>query len=112
MFWNNSNTTTPSRWASKPGRLALGSVVGLGVLVAVVSLVQAEQPAKTPYFSFASKVSAKQENNIRDIRVLVSGDQSSGRQSILESYWGPKFTVPPHWHKKHSETFLILSGQV
>lgn len=93
-------------------RIAGASLAGLGVLALVAGLVQAEQPAKTNYFSFANKVGAKQEDNIRDIRVLVNGDQSDGRQSILESYWKPKFSVPPHFHKKHSETFLILGGHV
>ena len=112
MFSKNWNTTASARGLSKPGRLAIGSVAGLGALILAFSLVRAEEPVKTPYFSLVSQVPAKQENNIRDIRVLISGNQSSGRQSILESYWGPKFAVPPHWHKKHSETFLILSGQV
>jgi quercetin dioxygenase-like cupin family protein len=93
-------------------RNVTGALTGLGVLALTAGLVQADQPVKTNYFSFATKVSAKQEDNIRDIRVVINGDQSDGRQSILESYWKPAFTVPPHFHKKHAETFLILSGHV
>ncbi|HVW68180.1 MAG TPA: hypothetical protein VHB68_04355, partial [Steroidobacteraceae bacterium] len=89
---------------------SLGKGVAAGVaataLAAGALLVHAEQPAKARYFSFAGKVPTIHENNIRDIQVLVTGNQSAGRQSVLESYWGPAFTVPPHFHKKHAETFL------
>lgn len=93
-------------------RIVCGSLASVGLLALAAGLVQADQPAKTNYFSFASKAAAKQEDNIRDIRVIINGDQSDGRQSILESSWTPKFSVPPHFHKKHAETFLILSGHV
>lgn len=92
--------------------MALGAVVCAGAAILTAALARAELPAATRYFSFADKVPAAQEDNVRDIKVLITGDQSNGRQSILESNWTPKFSVQPHFHKKHAETFLILSGHV
>jgi quercetin dioxygenase-like cupin family protein len=94
------------------GKVAIAALTAAALAGGTLTLVHAEQPAKSRYFSFAGKVPTIHENNIRDIQVLVTGDQSAGRQSVLESYWGPGFSVPPHFHKKHAETFLILSGQV
>jgi quercetin dioxygenase-like cupin family protein len=92
--------------------LGVAAVVGIGVAALAVGMARAEQPAKSRFFSLAGKVPTIHEDNIRDIQVVVTGDQSSGRQSVLESWWTPKFTVPAHFHKKHAETFLILSGKV
>ena len=92
-------------------RLAVAAAVAT-TLAGGSLLVWAEQPAKSQYFSFANKVPTIKENDITDIQVLVSGNQSNGRQSVLASNWTPNFKVPPHFHKKHAETFLILSGHV
>jgi|SRR6185437_3149102 len=96
---------------SKTG-LALGAVACVGVVALTAGLARAELPAAAQYFSFKDKVPAAQEDNVRNVRVLISGNQTNGRQSILESDWTPKFSVQPHFHKKHAETFLILSGHV
>ena len=75
------------------GRLAVAAAVAT-TLAGGTLMVKAEQPAKSQYFSFAGKVPTIKENDINDIQVLVSGNQSNGRQSVLASYWTPKFTVP------------------
>jgi len=93
-------------------RTALAGVAVAALCAGTWTLVHADQPAKTHYFSFHDKVPTIHENDIKDIKVLVTGNQSAGRQSILESYWEPAFKVPAHYHKKHAETFIILSGQV
>ncbi|MFO1465552.1 MAG: cupin domain-containing protein [Steroidobacteraceae bacterium] len=93
-------------------RTALAGAAVAVLCAGTLGLVHADQPAKAPYFSFHDQVPAIQETNIKDIRVIVTGNQSNGRQSILESYWEPAFKVPLHYHKKHAETFLIISGQV
>jgi quercetin dioxygenase-like cupin family protein len=43
---------------------------------------------------------------------VVSGADTEGRLSVIESDWLPGFTAPVHYHKKHSETFYIFSGKV
>jgi quercetin dioxygenase-like cupin family protein len=91
--------------------LAGAAVIALTATVAAISY--AAQPSKTPkYFSFSGKRPGFHEDNIRKIEVVVSGDDSSGRQSVIESYWLPAFAVPAHFHKKHAETFFVISGQV
>jgi quercetin dioxygenase-like cupin family protein len=73
----------------------------------------AEEPVKaTKHFSFHGQRPTFHEDNIRDIEVVVTGDDSSGRQSVIESYWQPAFSVPAHFHKRHAETFYVISGQV
>ncbi len=75
--------------------------------------LEAEEPAKSSrYFSFRGQRPTFHEDNIRGIEVVVSGDDSAGRQSVVESYWQPAFSVPAHFHKKHAETFYVISGQV
>jgi len=76
------------------------------------TLAQASQPPQPQYFSFEKSQSMIHENDISDIHVLISSAQSQGRESILESYWGPNFTVPMHFHKYHAEIFIVLSGHV
>ncbi len=96
-----------------PARLALAAAVVVTLAAAGAVLSHAEQPvSKTGYFSFTGKRPTFHEDNIRQIEVVVSGNDSSGRQSVIESYWQPAFVVPPHFHKKHAETFFVISGQV
>ncbi|MCC7461016.1 MAG: cupin domain-containing protein [Gammaproteobacteria bacterium] len=85
-----------------------------GTLAALCMLgAHAGEPVKTSdHFSFAGKRPTFHEDNIRQIEVVVTGDASSGRQSVIESYWQPAFAVPPHFHKRHAETFYVIAGQV
>ena len=71
-------------------------------------------PAKNPYqrFSFAGKRPTFQEGSIDKIEVVTSAADSEGRISVIESDWLPDFKVEPHYHKRHAETFYIVSGNV
>jgi quercetin dioxygenase-like cupin family protein len=95
------------------GKLALAGAMAAAIAGGAATLSHAEQPAKAPkYFSFSGKRPTFHEDNITKIEVAVTSDTSSGRQSVIESYWQPAFSVEPHFHKKHAETFFIISGQV
>lgn len=95
------------------GRLLATGAIVAAIATGAFTIVHADQPAKAPnYFSFAGKRPTFHEENIRQIEVAVSAADSAGRLSLVESYWTPKFSVPPHFHKKHAETFFIISGQV
>ena len=65
-----------------------------------------------PHFSFAGQRPSFVEANIEDIEVVVSAADSEGRLSLIESRWQPTFSVPPHYHTTHAETFYIVSGRV
>lgn len=96
-----------------PGKLVVAGAIVAAIAAGTFTMVHAEQPAKAPsYFSFSGKRPTFHEDNIRQIEVAVSAADSAGRLSLVESYWTPKFTVPAHFHKKHAETFFIISGQV
>ena len=87
------------------------------VAIAMVGFVHdataAEAPQKVAqHFSFAGKRPTFHEDNIDKIEVVVAGADSEGRLSLVESIWTPKFSVPPHYHKLHAETFYIISGKV
>lgn len=94
-----------------PGRTVLAGLATLA-LGGACALAQADQPPQPRYFSFVKTAPTISESNISAIHVLVTSEQSQGRESILESYWGPKFTVPAHFHKYHSEIFILLSGHL
>lgn len=88
---------------------AVAFVMGLGL--ADASFAQAPQKV-AQHFSFAGKRPSFHEENIDKIEVVVAGADSEGRLSLVESIWTPKFSVPPHYHKLHAETFYIISGKV
>lgn len=89
--------------------LGLAAVFGLGVLAPAF----AQAPKKAgAHFSFTGKRPTFHEDNIENIEVVVSGRDSEGNMSLIESYWTPAFSVSPHYHTMHAETFYIISGQV
>lgn len=63
-------------------------------------------------FSMAGQRPSFEEDGVTDVELIVSKVQSEGRYSIMKSRWLSTFEVPPHCHKKHSETFYVLDGQV
>jgi quercetin dioxygenase-like cupin family protein len=90
---------------------AIGAIMAAGTWMAHAA-AQAETLVKPQYFSFKGKRPSFDEENVRQVQVVISAADSAGRQSLIESYWTPKFAVKPHFHKKHAETFYVLSGQV
>lgn len=88
-------------------------VVGLGLADAGSAQASEKAPRKVAqHFSFAGKRPTFHEDFIDKIEVVVGGADSEGRLSLVESIWTPKFTVPPHYHKLHAETFYIIAGKV
>ena len=64
------------------------------------------------YFSIKGKRDTFQESGVSDVEVIVSNEHSEGRYTIMEAWWNEDFSVPPHVHKTHSETFYVLEGRV
>lgn len=93
------------------GTVALAMCMGMGLGLADASFAQAPQKV-AQHFSFAGKRPTFHEDYIDKIEVVVGGGDSEGRLSLVESIWTPKFSVPPHYHKLHAETFYIISGKV
>lgn len=65
-----------------------------------------------PTFAFRGQREGFTENQVEDVEVMLSGDESEGRLVIVQSYWLPGFNAPNHFHKQHTETFYIMSGKV
>jgi len=73
----------------------------------------AGQPRKgAPIFSVHGQRASRTEAKVENVEVDLSSVDSEGQISIIESDWLPGFTVPPHIHKTHGETFYVFSGQV
>lgn len=68
----------------------------------------ATQPIE--HFSFAGKRPSYADEGPSD--VALSSKNSGGRMNIQDELWDVGFSVAPHFHKSHSETFYILDGQV
>lgn len=68
----------------------------------------ATQPVE--HFSFAGKRPSYPDDGTSD--VALSPKTSGGRLNIQDEVWEVGFTVPPHFHKTHSETFYVLDGRV
>lgn len=100
---------------------SMGARCATGAAALVISMswagVSQAQDGKAPkkalqYFSHPGKRTTFHEDFIDKIEVVVGGDNSEGRLSLVESIWTPKFSVPPHYHKLHAETFYIIAGKV
>jgi quercetin dioxygenase-like cupin family protein len=73
---------------------------------------QAAEPAKAGHhFSFAGKRPTFKEQYVKP-EVVFSSVQTAGRLSMFDEIWEPQFQAPPHLHKKHAETFYVISGKV
>jgi quercetin dioxygenase-like cupin family protein len=68
----------------------------------------ATQPIE--HFSFAGKRPSYSDDGTSD--VALSSKSSGGRLNIQDEVWKVGFSVEPHFHKAHSETFYILEGRV
>jgi len=47
-----------------------------------------------------------------EVRVLLTGEQTGGRQSLWLETSPPGGGPPPHYHTKEDETFFVLEGEV
>jgi quercetin dioxygenase-like cupin family protein len=65
-----------------------------------------------PVFSVRGKRPSFNEDKVANVEVVVGGDDTEGRLSVIESDWLPGFTAPLHFHKQHTETFYVFSGKV
>ena len=45
------------------------------------------------------------------VEVKLSSEDTEGRYTVQDEHWHPGFTVPPHFHKEHAETFYLMDGQ-
>ena len=68
----------------------------------------ATQPIE--HFNLASKRLSYKDDGTSD--VALSSKTSGGRLNIQDEIWEVGFSVEPHFHKAHSETFYILDGRV
>lgn len=89
--------------------LGITAALGLGMTMPASA---ATPSLAGPHFSFAGKRATFHEDNIDGIEVVVSGRESEGNMSLIESWWTPAFAVRPHYHTQHAETFYVISGQV
>jgi quercetin dioxygenase-like cupin family protein len=69
-------------------------------------------PKGVPIFSFSGRRAGFVERGVENVEVALSGAQTEGRLSLIQSVWLPGFTVPPHFHRTHAETFYVLDGEV
>ncbi len=95
-------------------RRAKWAAAGLAALLPCLpGFISAQAPRKAAqHFSYPGKRPTFHEDNIEKIEVVVGGADSEGRLSLIESIWTTKFSVAPHYHKLHAETFYIISGKV
>lgn len=92
-------------------KYVIAGLAGIGLMMASASFAQQVKNADQR-FSFKGKRTTFKERDVDNIEVVVSSADSEGRISVIESDWLPEFQVEPHYHKRHAETFYIISGNV
>jgi mannose-6-phosphate isomerase-like protein (cupin superfamily) len=76
---------------------------------------KAAQAPPTPKLKHHFSLAGKGETHVDGDtvgEVDVSAADSGGRYTLLDERWQPTFSVKPHYHATHSETFYIVSGKV
>ena len=61
-------------------------------------------------FYFPEKAETIADDSEVTTKAIVGDTESEGRYSILSAIWKVGFSVPTHYHTKHFETFILLSG--
>ena len=46
------------------------------------------------------------------VAILLSGEETGGRHTIMEAVIPPGGGPPPHVHHREDETFLVLTGEI
>ena len=94
--------------------IAMGVSVALGIASAQ-SPAQAPRPAQRvveqpkrdqQVFSFAAR------RKEAGTEVALSNLDTQGRFTLQDEIWAPTFSVPAHFHARHSEVFYVVSGQI
>lgn len=67
------------------------------------------QPKHKFYFTDKAKIIL--DDSEVTAKVIVGDNESEGRYSIISGLWKTGFTVPIHFHRRHFETFYLLSGE-
>ena len=62
-------------------------------------------------FYFPGKADIITDTSEVTTKAIVGDTESEGRYTVLSDLWKVGFSVPTHYHKKHFETFYLLSGQ-
>jgi quercetin dioxygenase-like cupin family protein len=76
-----------------------------------VRLVATAPQTARPRFAFKGKGEIFAPDR-ESSEVKLSAADTDGRFSFLDELWRPGMAVPPHFHKRHAETFFVISGQV
>jgi len=76
----------------------------------VRSVAATPQPNR-PRFAFKGKGEIFTPE-LETSEVKLSAADTDGRFSLLDETWRPGMAVPPHFHRRHAETFFVISGQV
>lgn len=107
------NRTMTSRTRTSPVRTAVAGLLAGAALVALMDPSFADIPVKpAQHFSFAGKRPSFRQEGTTKSDVAVSALDSEGRMTLQDEIWHSDFSVPPHFHKTHAETFYVVSGRV
>lgn len=68
-----------------------------------------ERPGERQVFTFAGK---RVLQGTGHSEVALSTVDTEGRMTMQDEVWAPDFNVPAHFHRKHTEIFYVISGNV
>jgi quercetin dioxygenase-like cupin family protein len=90
-------------------KTAVGTLVVFGLLLMIVSVTPQVKPGHK--FYFPDKAPIVTDDNEVTTKIIVGDNESEGRYTILSDLWKVGFSVPTHYHARHTETFYLVSGE-
>ena len=96
-------------WACLSG-VVLVALAGAPILAGAAEAEAVPQPARHHFSLKGAGETFPRKDEVSEVK--LDSIQTDGRFSVLDEYWHPGFSVPPHFHKEHAEVFYVIDGQV
>ena len=89
-----------------------GLLGSAGFAVFLAAWAQTSPTSGKHHFSIKSRAETISEDAFTTAVYHLTAEITEGRYTLADEIWQPGMNVPPHSHKRHAETFYIVSGRV
>jgi quercetin dioxygenase-like cupin family protein len=90
-------------------KIKLGVLIAVGLILPFVLGGAQSKPQHKFYFEDQTKVFTEDPDGAT--KIIVGDLESEGRYTIVSDLWNAGFSIPPHYHARHFETFYLVRGK-